>query len=154
MKICHCFFVFLTFFSLTSTMASSPGGSDSCGLGWNVTEKKSFSATSTRGTTNSFVPPTLGMTSGTIGCDQHSIVQKDIQTIRYITTYFDLLKHEMSKGSGDYLKGLAQLMEYSGNQCFAEVLHKHYSQIIPGRTPLEAFKGIQKVTAKECPMVI
>ena len=147
------FFLTLTFTIETNAMHSS--GSDSCGLGWAVTKKKSLSATTTRATTNSWLPPTFGMTSGTIGCDRHSIAQKDIETIRYITTYFDLLKYEMALGSGELLTGLAQLMKHSDKRCFAEVLHTHYGEIVSNRTPAEAFQAIQKATSGAChPTVI
>ena len=142
--------VFLTLIFSIEANAMHSSGSDSCGLGWAVTKEKTLSATSTRGTTNGFLPPTLGMTSGTIGCDRHSIAQKDVETIRYITTYFDLLKYEMALGSGELLSGLALLMERSDKGCFAKVLHSHYGKIVPDRTPLEVFKAIQRVTAGEC----
>ena len=50
--------------SSASVFAASPGGTDSCGLGWHVTQDKSLLATVTRSTTNAVVPPTFGMTSG------------------------------------------------------------------------------------------
>ena len=129
-------------------------GSDSCGLGWAVTTEKTLSATSTRGTTNSFLPPTLGMTSGTIGCERHSIAQKDLPIIRYVDTHLDLLKYEMAMGTGERLMGLAQLMKHSNTQCFANALHASYSQIVPGHTSLEIFTAIQKIAANECLLAI
>lgn len=62
--------------SVYAAQDTSPGGSDGCGLGWEVTGEKTMLATTTRGTTNAFVPPTFGMTSGTIGCETHRFVQK------------------------------------------------------------------------------
>ncbi|MBK9038693.1 MAG: DUF3015 family protein [Bdellovibrionales bacterium] len=41
---------------------------DGCGLGWEVTDSETMIGTTTRGTTNMFVPPAFGMTTGTIGC--------------------------------------------------------------------------------------
>ncbi|MFM8315218.1 MAG: DUF3015 family protein [Deltaproteobacteria bacterium] len=59
----------------SGSVGLNDAGTDSCGLGWQVTQKKSFLATTTRGTTNAFVPPTFGMTFGTIGCDKHSFAK-------------------------------------------------------------------------------
>ena len=147
--------IFLTFCILSfSASAMHSAGSDSCGLGWAVTKEKTLSATSTRGTTNGFLPPTLGMTSGTIGCDKHSIAQKDLPVIRYVATHLDVLKYEMAMGSGERLMGLAQLMNQADTQCFAETLQTSYVQIVPGRDALEVFKAIQKVTTGQCPMAV
>ena len=154
MKLTTFFIVFLTLSFFSNTHANHSSGSDSCGLGWAFTEEKTLSATSTRGTTNGFVPPTFGMSSGTLGCDSHSIAEKDIRTIRYIATYADLLKYEIVLGMGMHLQGLAQLMESSSEQCFAKALNKHYSQIASSGTPIEMFKTIQKVATGECPILI
>src|SRR4051812_42927982 len=78
---------------------------DSCGLGWQVTQKKTLSAKTTRGTTNAFVPPTFGMTTGTIGCAQHPLSKRDVEGALYATTNFDELSVEMAEGQGEFLKG-------------------------------------------------
>ena len=139
-------------FPLTQTFAASPGGSDTCGIGWMITEEKSLSATTTRGTTNAFVPPTLGMTSGTIGCDRHSIAAQDIQAARYAVTNIDALMHEMAIGSGETLLGLSQVMGCSSPQKFSKALKNHYPTILPhGQvTPVEVFKNIQNLTKGQC----
>ena len=64
--------LFVALFAVVGPTFTLPdgGGSDGCGLGSEVTQKKSLLATTTRGTTNGTIPPAFGMTSGTIGCDQ------------------------------------------------------------------------------------
>src|SRR5271170_3615642 len=50
---------------------------DGCGLGWQVTDKKTIIGSLTRGSTNSFIPPSFGMTSGTLGCRKHEFSMRD-----------------------------------------------------------------------------
>ena len=138
--------------SFAYALEKSPGGTDSCGLGWEVTQEKTFFATTTRGTTNAVVPPTFGMTSGTIGCEQHSVAAKDMPAARYVVTNFDTLRHEISMGSGEILLGLSQLMGCSNVQKFSTTLKNRYLNIFPygGVTPLEAFKSVQGLAEKQC----
>ncbi len=138
--------------SSTQTLATNPGGSDSCGLGWAITQKKTLSATTTRGTTNAIVPPTFGMTSGTLGCDAHTIAKKDLPAARYAFTNFDTLKHEMAIGAGETLTGLSQIMGCSNTQNFSRVTKEKYTQIFSNSqtTPIEMFKNVQKITQSEC----
>ena len=128
------------------------GGSDSCGLGWQITADKTMSATTTRGSTNSVVPPTFGMTSGTIGCVQHPIAAKDLPTARYVATNFDLLKHEMAMGQGETLVGLFRVMGCSDGDKFARATKRHYARIFPHSqvSALEMFENVQHVVAGEC----
>jgi hypothetical protein len=93
-----------------AAIAGDGGGSDGCGLGWQVTSKKSFLATTTRGTTNSVVPPTFGMTSGTIGCDTHSFARRDQQAVEFVASNKDPLLMDMAQGKGEYLQSLFQVM--------------------------------------------
>src|SRR3954471_20570420 len=86
----------------SAAFASDGGGSDGCGLGWQVTQKKSFLGTTTRGTTNAVVPPTFGMTSGTIGCDQHGFAKNDQKAIEFVAANYEPLMVEMAQGNGEY----------------------------------------------------
>src|SRR5689334_498155 len=85
-------------------------GSDSCGLGWQVTKQKSLLGTSTRGTTNAYLSPTWSMTSGTSGCEKHDVAKKDQDAVKYVATNLYPLSAEMAEGRGEYLVGLAQVM--------------------------------------------
>lgn len=51
---------------------------DGCGLGWEVTSSETMIGTTTRGTTNAVVPPTFGMTTGTLGCKKLDIASNDV----------------------------------------------------------------------------
>lgn len=115
-----------------SMNAQARDSSDGCGLGWEVTSKTTFSATSTRGTTNAFVPPTFGMTTGTLGCAKHDLVKKqDEQAAFYAVENYDSLRQEMAEGSGENLKAFASLMGCDQNSYpgFAQMVRKHFSAI-------------------------
>jgi hypothetical protein len=104
----------LVFVSSSAFAASSGGtaggGSDGCGLGWQVTQKRSLIATTTRGTTNAVVPPGFGMTSGTIGCDQHEFAVNDQKAIQFVASNYEPLMSEMAEGRGEYLQAFHQTM--------------------------------------------
>jgi hypothetical protein len=112
--------------------ADSIPDTDSCGLGWQVTQKKTLSATTTRGTTNAFVPPTFGMTTGTIGCAQHPLSQRDVDGARYAYNNFDVLSIEMAEGQGEFLKGFALTMgcDASSVEAFSHMTQSHYRSIM------------------------
>jgi len=82
---------------------SPNSGTDSCGLGWQVTEKKSLLGTFTRGTTNAFVPPSFGMSTGTIGCESHPVSKADGKGVEFVAQNYDTLRLEMAAGQGENL---------------------------------------------------
>jgi hypothetical protein len=84
--------------------------SDGCGLGWQVTSKTSFLGTTTRATTNMVVPPTFGMTSGTIGCARHSIAKAEMPAVNYAVTNYDSIKSEAASGKGEFISAFAEVM--------------------------------------------
>ncbi len=105
---------------------------DGCGLGWQVTEKRTFIATTTRGTTNAVVPPTFGMTSGTIGCEQHTLAKADMPAATYAISNYDSLKQEMAEGKGEYLHGFARTLGCSdvAVDSFGKMTQKNYREIM------------------------
>jgi hypothetical protein len=83
---------------------------DGCGLGWQVTQQRTMLATTTRGTTNAFVPPSFGMTSGTIGCEQIQFAQNDQDGATYAMSNFENIRLEMAEGRGENLAAFAETM--------------------------------------------
>lgn len=141
------FILVLALASLFSIPAMANPDSDSCGLGWQVTQKKSFLGTTTRGTTNAFVPPTFGMTTGTMGCAQHSFAQKDVKAVEYVVSNYEPLTIEMAEGRGEYVEGLAQAMgcDASAYEAFGRMTQQQYQAIMPGKTaPAQLFKNVQE----------
>jgi len=122
----------LGLFPLGITAQASGGGSDSCGLGWEITKKKSMLATTTRATTNYFVPPTFGMTTGTIGCDKHSFAKNEREAVTYAYNNYDQLQMEMAEGQGEFLHAFAQSLgcEEAVYNDFAQMTQSHYSTLV------------------------
>lgn len=122
--------------------------SDSCGLGWQVTQKKTFAATCTRGTTNAVIPPTFGMTSGTMGCAQHAIAKKDEPALMYVLANYEPLSLEMAQGSGEYIDGLARSLGCNARTygAFGEMTQKNFKILTNGgkATPVQLFKNVKK----------
>ncbi len=119
------------FVSMSFAGTSAPGGSDACGLGWEVTSKKTMSATTTRGTTNAFVPPTFGMTSGTIGCEQHGLVMKDKEQIHYVDANLEHILQDLALQESEslYLEGLAEVMGLKYGEEFRSSLQSHLAEL-------------------------
>lgn len=105
---------------------------DGCGLGWQVTSKRTMSATTTRGTTNGVVPPAFGMTSGTIGCAQHPIAQNETGAAVYAFNNYDSLTADMAQGSGEYVAAFAQSMgcDSASVESFGRMTQAQYSNIV------------------------
>lgn len=127
--------------------------SDGCGLGWQITKKTSFLATTTRTTTNAFVPPTFGMTSGTIGCSPHSFAKKDQSGVTYAMTNFDPLTLEMAQGGGEFLDGFARSMGCGDavTGAFGRMTQQKYRAIVrDGKvTPVEMFQNVKDQIRKD-----
>lgn len=125
------------------SFAASPGGTDGCGLGWQVTNKKSFLGTTTRGTTNAVVPPTFGMTSGTIECDQHSFAKAEMPAVIFGVSNYDTLVIEMAAGRGETLEAFAQTLGCSDAQAFGRVMQEKF-EAIKGNSALELYKNVKE----------
>ena len=125
---------------------------DSCGLGWQVTDKKNYTATTTRGTTNVVIPPTFGMTTGTIGCEKLEIGQKDKEAADYVATNFEVLKSELARGEGEYVSALASAMGcQSSAPAVGHQLQKNYNQVVaPSNSALELYKNIRTSVRNVC----
>jgi len=133
----------LSFSALEFTMAADT--LDGCGLGWQVTDKKTYTATATRLTTNAFVPPTFGMTTGTMGCDKLIVGQNDREAADYVATNYEQLKVELAKGNSEYVDALAGAFGCSAMS--SEVGHKlqnNYDRVVaPAHNSLELFQNIR-----------
>ena len=129
----------------------SPSKSDGCGLGWQVMDGHTILATTVRGTTNAFVPPTFGMTSGTIGCEKLEIAAKDMEKAQYAVTNFETLKLEMAAGQGETLDAFAQVMGCE-SQNFSKMTKDNFNQIYSSSetSAVEMFKNVQALALGKC----
>lgn len=132
----------------TSAHAASGGGSDMCGLGWEITNKKSFLATTTRSTTNAFVPPTFGMTTGTIGCDKHSLARRDIPAAQFVASNYDAVMMDMAQGQGENLEALAHTMGCGDVKAFGEMTRRDFSSLTNDADSLELVRRLRTQAAQ------
>jgi len=129
------FLSLVSIFPLSVFAADAPSGadkSDGCGLGWQITDKKTWFGTTTRGSTNGFVPPVFGMTSGTLGCDSHPIAKNETEAAKYAYNNYDSLSSEMAEGRGEFVVGLAKAMGCNDSvvPAFGTMTQKNYKEII------------------------
>ncbi|MGE0528634.1 MAG: DUF3015 family protein [Bdellovibrionales bacterium] len=114
---------------------------DGCGLGWEVTDDETMIATTTRGTTNAFVPPTFGMTSGTLGCKQLEFASNEKEAVNYVVNNFSNLKQELAIGQGEYVEGLSEVMN-----CNGATIQKQYEDVVaPAQNGVELYKNLKNV---------
>lgn len=140
---------------LATTLASTAFAADTldgCGLGWQVTDKKTYTATTTRGTTNAFVPPTFGMTTGTLGCQQLEVGKNDQEATTYVATNFQPLKSELALGQGEYVTALATAMGCkSAASAVGAKLQQNYNKVVaPAVNSVELYKGIKAEVKDIC----
>lgn len=137
--------MFVAMFALVApAFAGDGGGSDGCGVGWQVTNKKSMLATTTRGTTNAFVPPTFGMTSGTIGCDQHSFAKRELPAVNLVATNQDAIMIEIASGGGENMAALAQAMGCSNSASLAQQAQASYGSFV-GSNSANLYRGLKSL---------
>lgn len=129
---------------LASMVSHAADTLDGCGLGWQVTDKKSYTATTTRATTNVVVPPTFGMTTGTMGCDKLEVGANEQKGMNYVATNFEVLKTELAMGQGEYVDGMIDAMGCSAN-AGAKVQSQYKTVVAPAKNAVELYKGIRSV---------
>jgi len=125
-------------------------GTDGCGLGWQITQKKSFLGTTTRGTTNAFVPPTFGMTFGTLGCDKHSFTKNEEAGVTFALANQESLSIELAQGEGEYVAGFAQALGCKDSSAFGHMAQSKYAEIIkPNETAVQMYKNVKAQIAQD-----
>ncbi len=151
-RLCKLFFVGVLSLAFSgsafalSDAASPNGGSDSCGLGWQVMQGKTLVGTLVRGTTGSVASPTFSMTSGTSGCDKHTIAKNDQEAVKFASVNFHMLRADMAQGQGEYVDGLARVMgcDDQAVQSFGSAAQKNFKNISNG----DAYEMIQNVRSE------
>jgi len=125
--------------------------SNGCGLGWQVTDKKSFLATTTRDTTNVVVPPTFGMTTGTIGCEKHSFAAADQKGMEFVAVNFEPLTMQLAEGRGEYVQAFAATMncQEGAYSDFGAAMQKNYKSIVgSGQNSVELYQNVKSEISK------
>jgi len=120
---------------------------DGCGLGWQVTDSRTFIGTTTRGTTNMTVPATFGMTSGTLGCEKIQFAKNDEKAATFVSTNFQTLKAELAEGQGEYVAGMIQSFGCSSEQVQAisnKIQGNYKSVVAPAQNAQQLFLNLKK----------
>lgn len=139
----------ITFFSVQSFADSSVG----CGLGSLIWKKNSIVSALFRATTNaSFSSQLFGITTGTSGCTQHSIVKRDMAPVYYAESNMENLRVEMAMGEGEYLNAFAATLgcELSDQKLFNDVTKSQYETIfrVDTKTPAQMLNNVKSVINK------
>ncbi len=136
---------------LTSLNASARDSFDGCGLGWEITQDKTMIATTTRGTTNAFVPPTFGMTTGTLGCDKFSgFAALEKQNVEYVAKNFEALRTQLATGNGEYVNTAASSFNCD-SKTFSTHMQKNYNKVVaPAKDGVELYNSLKKEASLIC----
>ncbi|WMS88728.1 DUF3015 domain-containing protein [Pleionea litopenaei] len=128
----------------TSVMAEAGPG---CGLGAQVFKGKSGTvshvlAATTNGTSGN---QTFGMTSGTLGCNTSQTIQ--VATL-YMDSNIDKVAADMSKGDGEALNALAELLgvESQDKARFNALLKSNFDKVFTS-TETTSDEAIQNIVA-------
>ena len=124
---------------------------DGCGLGWEVTDKKTMFATTTRGTTNAFVPPTFGMTTGTIGCQKfEGFAANERAQVEYVAKNFETIRAELAVGNGEYADAAAQSFNCDSNTFKAHVQKNYDNVVAPAQNGVELYQNLKAEASNVC----
>ncbi len=134
-----------------SVYANAADRFDGCGLGHQVTDKKTFLATSTRGTTNAVVPPTFGMTSGTIGCDKfEGFAANEKQNVEFVASNFDAIRAQLATGAGEYVTATAQSFNCD-SKAFGSYIQQNYNNVVtPAQDGVELYNNLKAAAVSVC----
>lgn len=103
-------FLLLVILTSLPTLALADN-STGCGLGSMIWKKNSIVSALFRSTTNhSFSSQLFGITTGTSGCSQHSIVKRDMYPVYYAEANLPELRYELAQGQGEYVATFAEVL--------------------------------------------
>ncbi len=120
---------------------------DGCGLGWQVTDSRTMIGTTTRGTTNAFVPPSFGMTSGTIGCDQIPFAKNEQEAATFVASNYQTLKSELAVGHGEYVSAMIESFGCASGQvpAISAKIQKNYGSVVaPTENATQLFNNLKQ----------
>lgn len=124
---------------------------DGCGLGWQVVDGKTMIATTTRATTNAFVPPTFGMTTGTLGCDKFSsFASNEKQSAEYVAKNFDSIRSQLALGSGEYVDATAQSFNCDSASFGSHVQQNYNTVVAPAQDGIELYNSLKQAAQNVC----
>jgi hypothetical protein len=122
----------------SATGAMAAGKSDQnygpgCGLGQQIWHGQTgLLAHTSAGTTNgTSYNQWFGISSGTLGCKDNSVVQNDYERKLFVASNLDTLAQEAAQGQGAHLASLADLMgvKASDKAAFYSLTQAHYASV-------------------------
>lgn len=138
---------------LTISHARAADSSSGCGLGWMILKKNSLVSSFSRALTNYTFSSTLGMTSGTSGCTQHSIVKVDKKPMHYTESNHHALMAEMAAGKGEALETYAAVLGCSPQvrAKFSKTMQNSYGKIYDNVdiNPMDVLKNVRAQIAND-----
>lgn len=131
---------------LFSTYSMAADSSSGCGLGWAVLKKNSLVSSFTRTFINATFSSTIGMTLGTSGCANHSIVKNESQILHFSEANHYQLQKEIAMGSGPYVTAFSGLIGCENSVNFSSRIQKKFDKIYTdtNTAPNVALKNILK----------
>ncbi len=103
--------ILLVAFLVSLSSVALADNSTGCGLGSMIWKKNSIVSALFRATTNhSFSSQLFGITTGTSGCSQHSIVKRDMYPVYYAEANLPELRYELAQGQGEYVATFAEVL--------------------------------------------
>jgi hypothetical protein len=115
---------------LATTGFATPNDQTGCGLGSMIIRDNSSAVMlALQATTNGiFGNQTFGITSGTLGCKKTQFVMNE-RAQEFVASNMDQLATEISKGHGESVDTLAELLNVQDKAGFASALQANYNKI-------------------------
>ena len=124
-----------------------------CGLGKKLFEGQkglipNISAQTTNGSSSS---QNFGLTSGTSGCDEDSVILKEKEQEIFVAMNLDNLSEDIAQGSGQYLQSMGALMGCDADTfaAFSRITQEKYEILFPTvyTNPHEFLLGLRRELA-------
>ena len=115
---------------LATTGSATVNDQTGCGLGSMIIRDNSSAVMlALQATTNDiFLNQTFGITSGTLGCKKTQFVMNE-RAEQFVASNMDQLAQEISKGHGESVDTLAELLNVQDKAAFASALQANYNNI-------------------------
>ncbi len=144
---------FFMCFGFLGTFAFAEDKSNGCGLGWKVTDRKSLLSSTVRSYTNMIGSQSSGMTSGTSGCDKHSIVKNEKAPMHFAEANLNSLMIEMAQGQGDFVMALGSVMGCKAQALphFTTTTKQNYEKIFTSQdvTPAQFLENVETTISND-----
>ena len=140
----------IALFTALMSLPALADNSAGCGLGSLIWKDNTIISALFRMTTNhSFSSQLFGITSGTSGCSQHSIVMREMAPVYYAEANIEELKVDMAKGQGEYVSIFSDALgcPESLKPEFTKMTKEKYEVIFPKSdvTPVQMLDNVKKM---------